>query len=227
DGLPVVPVPLPSYNGFDSASFDRYSSFWSTASGAPGSSTRKASVLQGRGLADFSNRAFFTEGTNFGSSAALQYGPSNNREDYREDKETFFDLLAGLVPVRFLFSKSPETSGMRATSESVFSRFLPKQSPLYTMNRYVFDDHADRLLPQAIRYSWGLLDRFFRGRIDCRLFSAYPTGCLVRNRGPEAIGGTFELFYDDVDGMRRAVPGTRTADKVILDGNVTYPLGFV
>ena len=200
---------------------------WSTASGIGGTPDRGVKVLQGLGLADYSSRAFFAEGSNFGSSLALQYpGPSNNRADYGEQAARFPEILNGAVPIRFLVSRSPETSGMRATSESAFTRFLPSQLALYTMNRYVFDDQVDRLIPKAIRYSWGLLDRFFRGRIDCRLFAAYPTACLVKNLGKETIGGTFELFYDAQDGTRHAVADTRTSEKVVLAGNGTYPMTF-
>ena len=226
-GTTVGLAPLPSFNGYASASFDRYSDFWSTASGASGSPARGLTVLQGLGLADYSSRGFFAEGTNLGSSGALQYpGPSNNRADYAEESVKFPDVLNGTVPIKFLKSRSPETAGMRATAESVFTRFLPPQLALYTMNRYVFDDQVDRLIPQAIRYSWGMLDRFFRGRIDCKLFTAYPTACLITNRGTESIGGTFELFYDAQDGTRQPVAGSRNADKAILAPHGVFPLAF-
>src|SRR5260221_10206425 len=135
-------------------------------------------------------------------------------------------MLGGIIPIKFVKSRRPETSGMRATSESALSRFLPQQLAVYTMNRYVFDDQVERLVPQAIRYSWGMLDRFFRGRIDCRLFTAYPTNCLATNLGAEAIAGTFELFYDAQDGTRQAVAGSRNADKVVLAPHGVFQLAF-
>src|SRR5260221_13792 len=208
DGASVPLTSLPSFNGFAGASFDRYSDFWSTASGASGSPARGLTVLNGLGLADYSTRGFFAEGSNLRSPLALQYpGPSNNPADYNEGSVRLADPLAGTIPITFLQSRRPETSGMRATSESALSRFLPQPLAVYTMNRYVFDDQVERLVPQAIRYSWGMLDRFFRGRIDCKLFTAYPTNCLATNLGAEAIAGTFQLFYDAQDGTRQAVAG--------------------
>ncbi len=227
DGASVPLTSLPSFNGFAGASFDRYSDFWSTASGASGSPARGLTVLNGLGLADYSTRGFFAEGSNLGSPLALQYpGPSNNPADYNEESVRLPDLLSGTIPIKFLKSRRPETSGMRATSESALSRFLPQPLAVYTMNRYVFDDQVERLVPQAIRYSWGMLDRFFRGRIDCKLFTAYPTNCLATNLGAEAIAGTFELFYDAQDGTRQAVAGSRNADKVVLAPHGVFQLAF-
>jgi len=48
DGTKVTPLPL-TYDGYTPPTFTKYSDFWSTRDG-----------VSGRGLADYSNRGFFT-----------------------------------------------------------------------------------------------------------------------------------------------------------------------
>ncbi|MBI3028539.1 MAG: hypothetical protein HYY64_03405, partial [Candidatus Rokubacteria bacterium] len=64
-------------------------------------------------------------------------------------------------------------------------------------------DYATLLLPRAIAYSEGLLDYFFRGRLDVDLVPADPSDpSVVRvsgaNASPDALlGGTLTLYADD------------------------------
>ena len=54
----------------------------------------------------------------------------------------------------------------RMVSEGTFSRFLPPFIPNFALDDLVFQDYAGHLLPRAIGYSAGLLDYFFRGRLE-------------------------------------------------------------
>jgi hypothetical protein len=54
----------------------------------------------------------------------------------------------------------------RMVAEGTFYRFLPPFVSNFALDDLVFQDYAGHLLPRAIGYSAGLLDYFFRGRIE-------------------------------------------------------------
>lgn len=152
-------------------SFSKYTDYWSTA---PGDRT-----TQGKGLADYSNRGFFTAGKNFGSS---EYpSPSSNTSDYQ---------IRTVIPVRWDGTATADstpshvyygnvrdqlqdasTPDVPLTSFGMWDQFLQAKSasPDYTLNRINYDAMADLLLPRAVAYSAGLINFFFRGRLDIAL----------------------------------------------------------
>ena len=71
------------------------------------------------------------------------------------------------------------------------------------MDRYVFEDYAKKLIPRAVGYSAGLLEYFFRGRMQVKAMPAFYEGSLfafrmtVKNDTPteETMGdGFFSLL---------------------------------
>ncbi len=136
---------------------------------------------QGRGVAEFSNRGFVSEGTNFlGPADAIQPAP-----DFPSPDGTGAELVE--EDVQSLLSGSPLTGKMtfistpfedrytgalgrnpRASTYSIFTRDLSLRSLLrrYSLNRFNFDAAQAILVPQAVGYSAGLLDYFFRGRLE-------------------------------------------------------------
>ncbi|HYT15654.1 MAG TPA: hypothetical protein VEL80_04630, partial [Burkholderiales bacterium] len=54
-------------------------------------------------------------------------------------------------------------------------------------------------------YSAGLINYFFRGKIDILPDPQNPGSHLVKNLGPEPMAGKFTLYYDTVDGNRQPV----------------------
>ncbi len=72
------------------------------------------------------------------------------------------------------------------------------------LDEEVYKDYAKLLIPRAVGYSKGLSDYFFRGDIDLELTSA-DDGFNLVNNGDELLDGTFSLYYDDADGIRRLV----------------------
>lgn len=56
----------------------------------------------------------------------------------------------------------------------------------------------DFLIPEATAYSTGLINFFFRGKIDMVADTANPGQYLIKNLGNETLkNGIFELFYDN------------------------------
>ena len=164
----ISPLSIPPY---PTPTFGRYADYWSTAQGS--------ASANGKGLADYSNRGFFTAQNNLGSteyplpvSNILAYDvkvvaptrwdgtvPSNPAPSY---------VVHGAVPDKLIDSAA---IGVALTSFGVWDQFLTSSSnlPRYTLNRVNYDAMANLLLPRAVAYSAGLINFFFRGRIDISL----------------------------------------------------------
>ncbi len=159
----IGPYPIPA--------FARYTDYWSTSPGAQS--------LSGKGLADYSNRGFFTAAKNLGSSEYPR--PANDASRY---------TIRSFVPSRWNGSAPADTTpthvyygdvadsllpattpNVALTTYSLWDQFLLAQSasPAYSLNRVNYDAMADLLLPRAVAYSAGLINFFFRGRIDIAL----------------------------------------------------------
>jgi hypothetical protein len=151
-GITITQYPVPKFN--------RYSDYWSTREG-----------LNGRGLGDFSNREFFSAGTNLNDN---QYSsPSNNRGDYQiiptwsSDKAGIINYLADTVNDAQQPGQQP--TGLK-TRESILDESISAYFQRdYSLDKTVYDIQAAFLLPRAVAYSAGLLDYFFRGRLAISL----------------------------------------------------------
>ncbi|HEX4333536.1 MAG TPA: hypothetical protein VH040_15465, partial [Usitatibacter sp.] len=140
-----------TYDGYPAPTFSRYSDYWSTA--------LRTGVTQG--LADYSNRGFFTLENNFGNTTYPR--PTSNAADYHtEDASSRFGevnstYLIGAVTDDVLHVTVP------GVSMSTHGVFWPNR---YTLSRRDYDDRAALLIPRAVGYSQGLLDYFFRGQME-------------------------------------------------------------
>ncbi len=192
----------------------------------------------GRGLAEFVNRNFVSEGTNFTArvDAAIGGGyPSPvlhlGLDEQGRPFETALDIQTQLEPglrdrngnliegsVTFFANnfRDPITGQLlrneRMTTLSLFDRELARrgESLVFTLNRYNVEAQAAFLIPRAVGYSAGLLDYFFRGRLQAS-FAPGPNGgrevvLQTQNVTGEPIGpGTLLLLYDDDSGERRLI----------------------
>jgi hypothetical protein len=147
--------------------FSSYASYWSTGLG------RESAT--GQGLADYSNRGFFTPGENFGSRKYAN--PVSDRSAYTETVMTGSDGTANLYldgTVRDTVLND-DSRPIHMTRSSLFDQKLievaremtppPPAPEVFSIDRAVFDDRAELLVPRAIAYSAGLIDHFFRGRL--------------------------------------------------------------
>ena len=180
-------TPLSYDNGYTIPRFDRYSDFFSTREGS-----------NGRGLADYSNRGFFSAGTNLGSSEAIQYpSPSNDPSAYQHEQVAlkFVDssaygasqaplsILKGSVPDVLLTAPTTDvpltTEGMWYQPLADFSTPANAEASGYTLTRPNYDAMADLLIPRAVAYSAGLIDYFFRGRLATEQVSFSDDGTIL------------------------------------------------
>ncbi len=206
-------------SGYGPVGFQAYGDYWANASGS--------------GLAEFSSRNFFSAGTNLGSlylagpCGGLPQPACDPRAYRTEDFDfTIPTLTGGPLTGRLRFFlrdiADPLTGqvvpGIKVSSRSLWDQHLEtnRRQPKFALNTYNYDSIADVLLPRAVGYSAGLLDHFFRGRLDVDVVAdpddsskLRVVGKLVsRNGGPdELVSGALAFYWDDTDGVRSPVPG--------------------
>lgn len=132
--------------------FANYTSYFSTRN-------IHGDILARQGLADYSNRGFFSAGSNIGNfdypypvSAASRYG----RQDVAanclgEPLGGTTQLLTGDVPDNL----GPSATNQALSAYGLWDEFLEKRNllPGYSLNCYNYDAMADLLIPRAVAYS--------------------------------------------------------------------------
>lgn len=168
--VPVLDLPLGDY---PIPAFAAYADYWSTAPG------NKA--VQGKGLADYSNHGFFTAAKNFASASSEYSSPSSNPLNYeityvlpsKWDGTSVVDLGPTYVYYGTVHDalQDNDASHVPLTTYGIWDQFVQAQAarPAYSLNRLNYDAMAGLLLPRAVAYSAGLINFFFRGRIDIAL----------------------------------------------------------
>jgi hypothetical protein len=197
-GKEVTPLAPLSFGDYGIPRFGHYSDYWSTGvpAGAPVDQPTSG-FATGSGLADYSNRGFFSEAKNFGTH---QYAsPSSNLSDYTIENTTLsYPRYNGLVKTQYLRGSVPDfvtgmTDVIRMTTRGLFEDVgttygLAVES--YTLDANVLDDQASLLIPRAIAYSAGLLDYFFRGELRISLpdEGAYAVVDHTEHQCPDTCG---------------------------------------
>lgn len=212
----------PVYPGTDPVTFNNPRKLWHTPDGA--------------GIADYSNRGFVSAGTNF---------------DKKRGQAGHFDLPAldavteTTVNIQTLIPGTPLTGAVtfygnsvkdqyrnthdtntKTTTFSIFDADLKVagKSPVFTLNRFNFDEAHKLLIPRAVGYSAGLINYFFRGKLDFVKDPSDSTKYIIKNLGKEAMRGTFALYYDDKNDNRHLIQEWK--DLSILAGKESIPVSF-
>ena len=146
----------------------------------------------GKGMANFSNRNFVTELTNFKCTLADCQGATGGGYaspalDIGKKMDIPVNQLPGIVTtltgnVTFFgnditdFYSGQNISNDYMTTYSIFDRDLKNKNktPAFTLNRFNYAAMAQILLPRAVGYSAGLLNYFFRGTLEI----TQPDRCL-------------------------------------------------
>lgn len=116
----------------------------------------------------------------------------------------------------------------RASVQSVFDAELTRAGSraVFTLNRFNYNAVHQFLIPRAVAYSAGLINYFFRGKIDWVADPNNPGQYLLQNIGPEQLSGDFALYYDAVDGKRYpATGGAWPQASIQSGGQQTVSLG--
>lgn len=168
-------LPLGGYDVIDYGAFQVPSQLWSNSFA---------------GIAEFTSRNFVSAGTNFYTKDDIVFedpdylSPIGSRA-FRERRQiTDPDLLGPTGPGQPLSGEiwfigthgfdhhlPGEILNRRAASFSVFDNDLRSEGrgSQFTLNRFNYAAANDFLLPRAAAYSTGLINYFFRGRIDIAL----------------------------------------------------------
>ena len=191
------------------STFNRPRSFWNTEPPGPNS------PVSGKGIAEFTNRNFVSAGTNFGT----ELFPSPALDLSKKTSTTIQELCLGATPAcppaisslpdpvffygttvhdNFL-GLSGERENQRASTSSIFDQDLAVKglSPVFSLNRFNFEAAYGFLIPRAVAYSAGMINYFFRGKIDLVPDDTNPGTFLIKNLGNEPVTGDFALYYDN------------------------------
>jgi len=85
----------------------------------------------------------------------------------------------------------------------------------FTLNEFNFKARYDYLIPRAVAYSAGLINHFFRGKIDM-VPNSDGEGWVIKNESDEDMDGVFKLYCDDVDTNRSELINASIATTVPL-----------
>jgi hypothetical protein len=151
--------------------FSKYSDYFATGVGVDNAT--------GKGLANYSNRGFYTFGTNI-NSPSLPSLPSPPQFGFGLGLETLAaaqteNMVGVKLNAKLEFRTGAVQDNLTGVSEpnvrlstlSVWDQFLSQRDGAfrYSLNYYNYDEQARLLIPRAIAYSAGLIDYFFRGEL--------------------------------------------------------------
>lgn len=236
-------IPIGQYAGSLDYNFNTARKFWISDPLGP-------IADYGKGISEFTNRNFVSAGTNF-RSRGRQVIPHDDyplAPQFDENTELVIDikqllpntLLEGKLifygnQVHDRYTGSLDFNPL-ATTVSIFDADLsryrcpPGTDPqlidtcrLFTLNRFNFDSALAFLIPRAIGYSAGLIDYFFRGKLDWVPNPDTP-GWVIKNLSQEPLEGTFTLYYDDAQDQRHAVPGGQWSSDGVLGAQAELPV---
>ena len=96
-------------------------------------------------------------------------------------------------------------SGYQGATARWFYKYLPVEYKRLglRLDDNVYKDYASLLLPRAVGYSAGLINYFFRGKINMEKDPNNSSLYVIKNESDEYMSGTFTLYYDDTTDNRR------------------------
>jgi hypothetical protein len=170
-----------------------------------------------KGLADFSSRNFFSVGTNLDVELGCFGLPAPPcRPDAYEVLNQIVDVFpvgggirAGRVRVFWHRMVDPVTGGLvsaQVTSRSLWDQHLERENlfPIFALNTVNYDSAADILIPRAVGYSAGLLDRFFRASVSASIETDQRV-IFHNGSSDETLNGVFYFLHESPDGVRQSV----------------------
>jgi hypothetical protein len=196
----MTPLKYTGYSAVDLTTFNTFDTFW---------------INSGKGLAEYTNSNFLSRDTNIDDN---KYSSPVGIGEW-VTTETAYDPDYGWIYVDVKYLQGYATDNYRTGQSSPLSRLsalsyfdyeMQKYNlnqKVYSLNDYVHKEYADLLIPRAVGYSAGLLNYFFRGKIDLISDDTTGSGYLIENNSDEDMEGTFEVWYDDTNDNRKMVWG--------------------
>jgi hypothetical protein len=206
----LASAPPSQFSGYPTPSFATFGAYFTT-------NQRTADDRSvGRGLADFSNRSFVTQDTNYGD-----YSPRTACEIFPEPRIT--DAIPWATTGTYQVILSDGSRVNKTVTEDVYSlqlldsnvsvslvdRFHTHVSSIdietrryvagarfYSLSDKSYQSRADFLMPRAVGYSAGIIQRFFSGKLDASWTKNATTGkwdVKITNLGTERIGADAKI----------------------------------
>jgi len=158
------------------------------------------------GIAEYTNANFFSDDT---ISREYSYPNWTSVSNQIEDSGIIDPRDPTRTVTRQYFKKDKHgDAGYRLSTVPFLVEYFTDLNQLETLripailDGEVFTDYASKLIPRAVGYSAGLLDYFFRGKIEMSP-SEDGSGYVIENKTEEDMDGTFELYYDATDNQRK------------------------
>jgi hypothetical protein len=121
-----------------------------------------------------------------------------------------FDFLMGTAYDGYTNSTS---APLRLAASSLWDPFVrgtnwnAGSQRILVENTKVFDDVQTVLLPRAVVFSTGLINHFFRGRLNIQRQGLSGTTWTVFNLSASPVSGSFNVYAEDPSGVRTPVSG--------------------
>lgn len=175
----------PSLGSYPTIAFSSARKYFSSQAANPSGTPSDAEILSRRGLADYSNRGFFTAGTLPASSAFPYTLPPSDVTDpgYLEQpsqgslwinqNQVKYTQLTRAVPdtvaPSYVDPITTQYSGKVPLATTgiwkVYSQMNQIPATTSVLDLYNYQVMADVLIPRAVAYSTGLINYFFRGKL--------------------------------------------------------------
>lgn len=161
------------------------------------------------GLSEYSHANFFSKNT------ILKYFPHPAKENTNYDDFGLLPRTVITTPDKINHNTfyiegygKKHLAALKYFAEELWKLPIPWQKKyqltLHLDNR-CHEEYAQHLVPRAVGYSAGLLDYFFRGKLE--VIPVGPDRIKIKNLSSEAMNGGFYLYYDAIDGNRKLVRG--------------------
>jgi hypothetical protein len=128
------------------------------------------------------------------------------------------------------YAASQNKTGLRLSSTSLLDKHLvpsswwPSHSRKLQENSLVFDDMHTALLPRAVSFSTGMLNHFFRGRMNFTRPNADSNAWTITNTSTSpngALNGMFRLYSEDASKNRAPITSAVWSLNIPVGGNAT------
>jgi hypothetical protein len=173
----------------------------------------------GKGLAEYTNHNFVSRDTNFDvpTDSEIHYYNYPIWTGYHHKPFTFTDKDGAERTVDVLYLKSNATDNYKPDKSGELGYLTTfgywnlhtddyGHRPTYVLNDKCHEEYARLLFPRAVGYSAGLLNYFFRGKLDARMEYVPNTSPIqyrlkITNESEEEMtSGTLTLLYENFKG---------------------------
>jgi len=174
-GIPELGIPASSTYQYSPVKLEKFDYYWDNNGG--------------KGLAEFTNSNFVSKDTNIDKKPDDPHWYANPQETGTNlDDYTFIDSDGVERNVKVCYNKSDIVDNY-ASGKSIndfgylavqsFWNFYTKEydpeKVSYTLNSKCHEEYAKQLIPRAVGYSAGLIDYFFRGKLELEDFYISPS----------------------------------------------------